>query len=413
MFNLDKFIADSVTFRHVSMFVADIDANKEKLTKEIKGRKVCVIGGAGSIGSSFIKAVLRFEPASVVVVDLNENGLAELVRDVRSTNGLYVPDEFRCYTLNFADPIFERIFREEKGFDIVANFSAHKHVRSEKDRYSVQALIENNDIKAKKLMDLLTVYPPKHFFCVSTDKAANPVNIMGASKRIMEDLVMAYNKYFKVTTARFANVAFSNGSLPDGWIHRLQKKQPLAAPSDVKRYFVSPEESGQICMLACILGRGGEVFFPKLGEDQMLTFSSICDRFVDAQGFEKKECCSDAEAKKYAAEMTLTSSILPQTSNSEKDKYPVVYFKSDTTGEKSFEEFFVPGEKIDMQRFAALGVVCQTTRHEMAEVNGFFDKLEGIFAREDFTKSEVVDAIREFIPNFQHEEKGKNLDQKM
>ena len=276
MFNLDKFIADSVTFRPSSMFENDIKANAEKLTQEIKGKKVCVIGGAGSIGSSFIKAVLRFEPASVVVVDLNENGLAELVRDVRSTKGLYVPDEFRCYTLNFADPIFERIFREEKGFDIVANFSAHKHVRSEKDRYSVQALIENNDIKAKKLMDLLTVYPPKHFFCVSTDKAANPVNIMGASKRIMEDLVMAYNKYFKVTTARFANVAFSNGSLPDGWIHRLQKKQPLVAPSDVKRYFVSPEESGQICMLACILGHGGEVFFPKLGEDQMLTFSAIC-----------------------------------------------------------------------------------------------------------------------------------------
>ncbi len=409
MFNLEKFISDCVTFRPVSMFAADIEANKEKLIEEIKGKKVCVIGGAGSIGSSFIKAVLRFEPKSVVVVDLNENGLAELVRDVRSTNGLYVPDEFRCYTLNFADPIFERIFREEKGFDIVANFSAHKHVRSEKDRYSVQALIENNDIKAKKLMDLLTVYPPKHFFCVSTDKAANPVNIMGASKRIMEDLVMAYNKYFKVTTARFANVAFSNGSLPDGWIHRLQKKQPLAAPSDVKRYFVSPEESGQICMLACILGKGGEVFFPKLGEDQMLTFSSICDDFVKAEGFEKDECSSDAEAKMKAA--ALDSSLF--TLHSSLVKYPVRYFSSDTTGEKAYEEFYVPGEKIDMQRFAALGVVCQTTRHEMAEVNGFFDKLEGIFQKEDFTKAQVVEAIKEFIPNFEHVEKGKNLDQKM
>ena len=407
MFNLDKFISDSVTFRPVSMFTQDIEANKEKLTQEIKGKKVCVIGGAGSIGSSFIKAVLRFEPASVVVVDLNENGLAELARDVRSTNGLYVPDEFRCYTLNFADPIFERIFREEKGFDIVANFSAHKHVRSEKDRYSVQALIENNDIKAKKLMDLLTVYPPKHFFCVSTDKAANPVNIMGASKRIMEDLVMAYNKYFKVTTARFANVAFSNGSLPDGWIHRLQKRQPLAAPSDVKRYFVSPEESGQICMLACILGKPGEVFFPKLGEDQMLTFSSICDGFVKANGFEKDPCATDEEAKRKAATLNL------EPLNLEPVKYPTVYFTSDTTGEKAYEEFYVPGERIDMQRFQALGVVEQTTRHEMDEVNGFFEKLECIFAREDFTKSEVVDAIREFIPNFQHEEKGKNLDQKM
>ena len=402
MFNLDKFIADSVTFRVASMFATDIEANRQRLTEEIEGKSVCVIGGAGSIGSSFIKAVLRFRPGKLVVIDLNENGLAELTRDIRSTEGMYVPQEYRAYTLNFADPIFTRIYREEKGFDIVANFSAHKHVRSEKDRYSVQALIENNDIKAKKLMDLLCEYPPKHFFCVSTDKAANPVNIMGASKRIMEDLVMAYNRYFKVTTARFANVAFSNGSLPDGWIHRLQKKQPLAAPSDVRRYFVSPEESGQICMLACILGNPGEVFFPKLGEDQMLTFSSICDDFVKAEGFTKKECASDAEAKRYASEMDYNS-----------DTYPVVYFNSDTTGEKAYEEFYIPGEKIDLKRFLSLGVVEQTTRHEMSEVDSFFEKLEDIFVKEDFTKAQVVEAIKEFIPNFEHEEKGKNLDQKM
>ena len=402
MFNLDKFISDSVTFRPSSMFEADIKANAERLTREIEGKSVCVIGGAGSIGSSFIKAVLRFRPGKLVVVDLNENGLAELTRDIRSTEGLFVPEEYRAYTLNFADPIFTRIFREERGFDIVANFSAHKHVRSEKDRYSVQALIENNDIKAKRLMDLLCEFPPRHFFCVSTDKAANPVNIMGASKRIMEDLVMAYNDKFKVTTARFANVAFSNGSLPDGWIHRLQKKQPLAAPSDVKRYFVSPEESGQICMLACILGKGGEVFFPKLGEDQMLTFSSICDDFVKSEGFTKKECTSDEEAKHFAAQMGYDS-----------DTYPVIYFKSDTTGEKAYEEFYVPGEKIDMQRFQALGVVEQTARHTMSEVDGFFAQLEGIFQKDDFTKAQVVEAIKGFIPNFEHEEKGKNLDQKM
>lgn len=402
MFILDKFIAESVTFRAFSMFNADIEANKEKLTREIKGKKVCVIGGAGSIGSSFIKAVLCFEPTSVVVVDLNENGLAELVRDVRSTEGLFCPDEFRCYALNFADPIFKRIFREEKGFDIVANFSAHKHVRSEKDKYSVQALIENNDIKAKKLMDLLTEYPPKHFFCVSTDKAANPVNIMGASKRIMEDLVMAYNQYFKVTTARFANVAFSNGSLPDSWIHRMQKKQPLAAPSDIKRYFVSPKESGQICMLACILGNGGEVFFPKLGEDQMLTFSAICDDFLKSGGFIKLECANENEAKAKAKAMDYDSGI-----------YPVVYFKSDTTGEKAYEEFYIPGEKVNMTRFLALGVVEKSTRRTMEEINQFFDELEGIFAVPDFTKEQVVESLKKFIPHFEHEEKGKNLDQKM
>ena len=408
MFNLDKFIADSVIHRSTSMFEDDIQANADFLTQEIQGKSVCVIGGAGSIGSSFIKAVLRFRPGKLVVIDLNENGLAELTRDIRSTEGLFVPEEYRAYTLNFADPIFTRIFREEKGFDIVANFSAHKHVRSEKDKYSVQALIENNDIKAKKLMDLLCEFPPKHFFCVSTDKAANPVNIMGASKRIMEDLVMAYNGKFKVTTARFANVAFSNGSLPDGWLHRLQKKQPLAAPYDVKRYFVSPEESGQICMLACILGNGGEVFFPKLGEDQMLTFSAICDDFVAAQGLTKDECASDEEAKRKAAAIDNSQfSIL----NSQLE-YPVVYFKSDTTGEKAYEEFYVPGEKINVKRFKALGVVEETTRRPMEEVNAFFEKLETLFA-DDFTKEDVVYALKEFIPNFEHEEKGKNLDQKM
>ena len=402
MLNIDKFISQHVTHRQHSLFASDIQNHFKEIESEVNGHSLLVIGGAGSIGSSFIKAILPFKPSKLVVIDLNENGLAELVRDIRSTNGLYVPDEFRCYTLNFADPIFERIFREEKGFDIVANFSAHKHVRSEKDRYSVQALIENNDIKAKKLMDLLTVYPPNHFFCVSTDKAANPVNIMGASKRIMEDLVMAYNKYFKVTTARFANVAFSNGSLPDSWIHRLQKKQPLAAPSDVKRYFVSPEESGHICMLACILGKPGEIFFPKLGEDQMLTFSSICDKFITANGLEKDSCSSDNEAKRKAAALGWND-----------NKYPTVYFDTDTTGEKAYEEFYIPGEIIDMQRFQALGVVKQTTRHEMAEVNTFFKKLENIFAKKDFTKAQVVAAIKEFIPNFEHEEKGINLDQKM
>lgn len=291
MFNLSKFIAEDVIMRPTSMFAADIEANRNRLEKEIKGRSLLVIGGAGSIGSSFIHAMLPFGPSKLVVVDLNENGLAELTRDLRSIEGMYIPDEYRTYTLNFADPIFERIFREEKGFDIVANFSAHKHVRSEKDRYSVQALIENNDIKAKHLLDLLTEFPPRHFFCVSTDKAANPVNIMGASKCIMEDLVMAYSSKFKVTAARFANVAFSNGSLPAGWLDRMSKKQPLVAPIDVKRYFVSPEESGQICMLACILGNSGEIFFPKLDEKQMLTFSVVCDRFLCALGFKKKGMC--------------------------------------------------------------------------------------------------------------------------
>ena len=388
MFNLNKFISDSITKRPKSLFAADIENNKEKLRQEIEGKSVCVIGGAGTIGSSFIRAVLPFKPSKLVVIDLNENGLAELTRDLRSTYGMYVPEEYRAYTLNFADPIFARIFREERGFDIVANFSAHKHVRSEKDKYSVQALIENNDIKAKKLMDLLCEYPPKHFFCVLT------LN--------MEDMVMAYTSKFKVTTARFANVAFSNGSLPDGWLNRVKKKQPLAAPSDVMRYFVSLDESGEICMLACILGKNGEIFFPKLGEDQMKTFSDICDDYVKSIGCEKMECANDEEAKRIASLMSFNTK-----------QYPVVYFKSDTTGEKAYEEFYVPGEKLDMNRFHGIGIIEESKHCSMKEVESFFREMEEIFANPFFTKEEVVIAIKRFIPNFEHEEKGKNLDQKM
>lgn len=402
MLNIDRFVSESITSRSGSMFAVDIEANKEQLKQEIEGKSLLVIGGAGSIGSSYIRALLPFKPSKLVVVDLSENGLVELTRDLRSTHGMYIPKEYRTYTLNFADPIFERIFREEKGFDIVANFSAHKHVRSEKDKYSVQALIENNVIKAKGLLDLLVEYPPRHFFCVSTDKAANPVNIMGASKRIMEDMIMAYTAKFKVTTARFANVAFSNGSLLAGFVDRIMKRQPLAAPRDVRRYFVSPEESGQICMLACILGRNGEIFFPKLGEEKMMTFSSICDRFLETLGYEKKECATDEEAKRFASEMLEGSKI-----------YPVVYFNSDTTGEKDYEEFYVSGEKLNMERFNSLGVIEEVSKRPLEEIDAFFVELEAIFVSPSFTKEEVVEAIRRFIPNFEHEEKGKNLDQKM
>lgn len=391
-----------VTKREKSMFAGDLEANKDVLSREIRGKRACVIGGAGSIGASFIKALLRFEPKQLIVVDLNENGLVELTRDLRSSADIKVPEDYRTYTLDFASPIFERIFSEENGFDIVANFSAHKHVRSERDKYSVQALIENNDIKAKKLMDLMMEHKPSHFFCVSTDKAANPVNIMGASKRILEDLIMAYSGEFNITTARFANVAFSNGSLPDGWIHRLQKRQPLAAPNDVKRYFVSLEESGQICLLACVLGKSGEIFFPKLGEGQMLRFSDICDDFVRENGLQKHLCATDEEAKNLASSFSSLN-----------DDYPVVYTGSNTTGEKAYEEFFIEGEDLNMNRFQSLGVIEKTTRRSMKDVMSLFEEFAGIFAQPNFTKSEVVAAIERFLPNFEHEEKGMNLDQKM
>ena len=401
-FNLNTFIAQHVTGRPGSLFAADLAAHADELRTQIAGRKACVIGGAGSIGSAFIKELLRYEPASLVVVDLSENGLAELTRDLRSTEGLRVPDDYRTYTLDFADPIFAEIFREAGGFDIVANFSAHKHVRSEKDRHAVRALLQNNVLKARGLLDLLATCPPAHFFCVSTDKAAGPVNVMGASKRVMEDLIMAYQGRFKVTTARFANVAFSNGSLPDSWLQRLSKRQPLVAPDDVLRYFVSPEESGQICLLACILGRSGEIFYPKLRAEQMKSFSTICDRFLEAQGLEKVAFDSEEKARAFAAAMPPDS-----------PRWPVHYAPSDTTGEKPYEEFHVPGERVDETRFQSLGVITDSPRRSPAEVAAFLERLEALLQDPGFTKADVVAALQAFLPNFVHEEKGRNLDQKM
>ena len=384
------------------MFLPDIENNREKLVNLVEGKKILVIGGAGTIGSSYIQAILPFKPSQLYVVDISENGLTELTRNLRSTYGMYVPSDYRTYPLNFADPIFEKIFRKNNGFDIVANFSAHKHVRSEKDRWCVQALLENNVLKAKRLLDLLSEIPPEHFFCVSTDKAANPVNVMGASKRIMEDMIMAYSDKFKITTARFANVAFSNGSLLAGFIERIMKKQPLSSPKDVKRYFVSPEESGQICMLACLLGRNREIFFPKLSEEQMMTFSSIADLFLAKLGYTVKYCNSEEEARKTAAEM-------PENSKS----YPVYYFNSDTTGEKDYEEFYVRGEHLDMDRFRSLGVIDSIAKPSAEKLNLFLDSLSMLLSKDETTKKEIVEAIEQYLPNFKHEEKGKNLDQKM
>lgn len=402
MFDLSKFIGEYVTKRPKSMFDIDIQNNQEELTKKIKDKTVLVIGGAGSIGSSYIKAVLPFRPKALVVIDTNENGLAELTRDLRSTKGLYIPEDYVPYPMDFASATFEKMFRFRKGFDIVANFSAHKHVRSEKDIYSIEALIRNNVLNAKKLLDLLTEFPPESYFCVSTDKAANPVNIMGASKRIMEDVIFAYSDKFPVKTARFANVAFSNGSLPAGFLDRIAKLQPLSAPSDVKRYFVSPQESGQICMLACMLGKNREIFFPKLEEEQMMTFDSIATELLKVSGYDILLCGSDEEAIEKA-EMLKAGSKL----------YPVHYAISDTSGEKSYEEFYTEEESIDVNRLKALGIVIDKELVELKRVNIVFDKLEKAFNSESVTKEEIVKIISSYLPNFVHIEKGKSLDSKM
>ncbi len=402
MFDLDKFIENYVTKRSQSMFLKDIEKNRDKLSEKINGKKILVIGGAGSIGFSFIKAILPFKPASLIVVDINENALAELTRDLRSTKGMYVPEDYVSYPMDFASSVFEKMFRSRDGFDIVANFSAHKHVRSEKDIYSVEALLQNNVLHAKKLLDLLVEFPPDEYFCVSTDKAANPVNIMGASKRIMEDVIFSYSDRFPVKTARFANVAFSNGSLPAGFLSRIQKLQPLSAPSDVRRYFVSPEESGQICMLSCMLGDNREIFFPKLEEEQMMTFDKIATALLKEYGYNVLECASDEEAVDKAENLK----------NGSKN-YPVHYSGSDTSGEKAYEEFYTEKEKVDLSRMKALGVITDKTIPDKDKIKVLFDRLNKIFDNAVTKKDEVIAIIQEYLPEFEHIETGKSLDSKM
>ena len=401
-FNLNQFIDKNVTGRSESLFLADIKANDTTLRERIDGKAILVIGGAGTIGSSYIKAILRYKPRKLYVIDTNENGLTELTRDLRSNEGLNVPDDYKTYPINFGDKVFEKIFRREGPFEIIANFAAHKHVRSEKDHYSIEAMIDNNVLKAKRLLDLISESPPERFFCVSTDKAANPVNVMGASKKLMEEVILAYSKQIPITTARFANVAFSNGSLLFGFLERMMKKQPFSGPLDVRRYFVSPEESGQICMLACILGNTGEIFFPRLDADKMITFSSIGTALLEAHGYEVINCKSEEEARNFAGKMTGNDS-----------GYPVYYFPSDTSGEKLYEEFFTDDEETDMVTFRGLGVIKNTTKKEMAEINKMFERLNKLFQSEELNKSAIVNLIKEFIPNFEHIEKGKNLDQRM
>ena len=402
MFDLEKFIYDKVVKRERSMFYDDIDMNREKLSKKIKGKTVLVIGGAGSIGSSFIKAILPFEPSTLVVVDTNENALAELTRDLRSTKGMYIPKDYIPYPMDFASDVFEKMFRKRSGFDIIGNFSAHKHVRSEKDIYSIEALLQNNVLHAKKLLDLLVEFPPEEYFCVSTDKAANPVNIMGASKRIMEDVIFSYSDKFPVKTARFANVAFSNGSLPSGFLERLHKLQPISAPSDLRRYFVSPEESGQICMLACMLGENREIFFPRLNEKQMMTFDQIATELLQEHGYEVLECESDAEAIDRSQDLKNGSNL-----------YPVHYSGSNTSGEKAFEEFYTDSENVDLKRMKTLGVVVDKALPDSEKIKVLFDKLTKEFEKAEPTKTEVISVIKEYLPNFEHIETGKSLDSKM
>lgn len=401
--DLDHFIKTYVTIRPKSLMMQDLSNNHAKLNDRLTGKKVLVIGGAGTIGSFYIKAILKYKVTKLVVVDINENGLTELVRDLRSSTDYTIPADFITYPVNFGDKVFEKMFRSMAPFDIVVNFAAHKHVRSEKDIYSIEAMIENNVLRARYLLDLLLEFPPEHFFCVSTDKAANPVNIMGASKKLMEELIMAYSDRLPITTARFANVAFSNGSLPLGFIERLNKRQPWSCPLGIRRFFVSPQESGELCMIASVLGEPGDIIFPKLDEERdMISFDAIAQDLLKYMGLEADICSTEEEARQKAL-------LLNESST----KYPVYFFETDTSGEKPFEEFFTDREIIDNNRFKNLGVIKNSSKRDIREIDDIFTKLRQLFESGDVSKASIVNILKTWLPNFNHIEKGKGLDSKM
>jgi len=379
-------------------FEKDITKSKNVLSNKICDQKILVIGGAGTIGSSYIKQLLKFKPSKITVVDINENGLTELTRDLRSSNLLDYNPEYITYPVNLLSDTFDKIFNSEK-WQVVANFSAHKHVRSEKDKISVEALIKNNVYGAIKLLNLCEQNPPKYFFSVSTDKAANPVNIMGASKSLMEKLILSKKGKFRVSTARFANVAFSNGSLLDGFIYRLNKNQPLSCPLDIKRFFVTPEQSGQICLLSTFLGDTGNIFFPKLDfhKDQIY-FKDIALDFLKENGFEPALVQSEREAKEFDFD-------------SNKLKYPIYFFNTDTSGEKTYEEFYTEDEDYEINTYDSLGFInTPEIKISFKEVEFSFDE---VFNNLNSEKSDIVKVIKKYVPDFMHIETGKNLDQKM
>ena len=390
--NYSKLIPLKITFNK------SIDNNQVLLNKNIIDKNILVIGGAGTIGFSYIKQILKYKPSKLTVVDINENGLTELTRDLRSSNLLDYNPEYITYPVNLLSNTFDKIFNSET-WQVVANFSAHKHVRSEKDKISVEALIKNNVFGAIKLLNLCEGNPPNYFFSVSTDKAANPVNIMGASKSLMEKLILSKKNNFRVSTARFANVAFSNGSLLDGFIYRINKKQPLSCPEDIKRFFVSPEQSGQICLLATFLGDTGNIFFPKLdfNKDQIY-FKDIALDFLKENSFEPVLVKSEKEAKEFDFDKYPT-------------KYPIYFFKTDTSGEKTYEEFYTKEEDYETNKYDSLGFInTPDIKISFEDVEADFNNT---FNNPNSDKLDIVTVIKKYVPDFMHIETGKHLDQKM
>jgi len=387
--------------RDKEILTKDISEKEQELSKIVSGSTFLVIGGAGSIGQAVTKEIFKRNPLKIHVVDISENNMVELVRDLRSSYG-YIDGDFQTFALDIGSVEYDAFIDADGQYDYVLNLSALKHVRSEKDPFTLMRMIEVNVFNTEKTIKQSIEKGVKKYFCVSTDKAANPVNMMGASKRIMEMYLMNLSHQINISTARFANVAFSDGSLLHGFNQRIQKKQPIVAPNDIKRYFVTPKESGELCLMSCIFGKNRDIFFPKLSENlHLISFADIAVKYLAELGFEAYLCESEEEARSLMA-------TLP-----EQKKWPCLFSSSDTTGEKDFEEFFTENEILDMNRFQNIGIIKNDADIEEEKINMFTNAIKKMKEEKKWTKEQIVNLFFQMIPDFGHKETGKYLDSKM
>lgn len=387
--------------RSQALFTKDITQHEAELQERVGNSRFLVLGGAGSIGQAVVKEIFKRSPLKLHVVDISENNMVELVRDIRSSHG-YIDGDFQTFALDIGSVEYDAFFKADGQYDYVLNLSALKHVRSEKDPYTLMRMIDVNVFNTDKTLQQSINAGVKKYFCVSTDKAANPVNMMGASKRIMEMFLMRRSLDIDISTARFANVAFSDGSLLHGFNQRLEKRQPIVAPNDIKRYFVTPQESGELCLMSCIFGENRDIFFPKLSESlHLITFADIAVKYLKQKGYEPVLCSSEDEARELAK-------TLP-----EKGQWPCLFTGSDTTGEKDFEEFFTSAETLDMDRFANLGVIKNQPEFDSELLLAFETSIQAMKNNLAWDKETIVKLFFKMLPDFAHQETGKYLDGKM
>lgn len=387
--------------RSQPLFAEDINACDSTLRDIVASSSFLVLGGAGSIGQAVCKEIFRRQPKKLHVVDISENNLVELVRDIRSSMG-YISGDFQTFALDIGSVEFEAFYAADGQYDYVLNLSALKHVRSEKDPFTLMRMIEVNILNTDKTIRLAKQYGSKKYFCVSTDKAANPVNMMGASKRIMELFLQHHSNDICISTARFANVAFSDGSLLHGFNQRLEKLQPIAAPNDIRRYFVTPQESGELCLMSCIFGENGDIFFPKLSEKlHLITFADIACKYLVQRGYQPVLCDNEQQAREQVQQLSVNQ------------QWPCVFSSSDTTGEKDFEEFFTEDETLDMQRFEQLGIIKNTPMLQADVLQQFEQRIAQLKQAKQWTKADLVSLFHQMLPQFGHKETGRYLDSKM